>query len=87
MDMFSYGQISAGNLSAITTLPDELQDEIFKIAHHYTEQMKLHQEEIRQQALQQIVANKPKIPRDQNSRVTMAPTTTEDGDLENVYSV
>lgn len=87
MDMFSYGQISAGNLSAITTLPDELQDEIFKIAHHYTEQMKLHQEEIRQQALQQIVADKPKIAKDQNNRVTMAPTTTEDGDLENVYSV
>ncbi len=88
MDLLSYGSISGGNLSAITTLPDTLQDEIFKIAHHYTEQMKIHQEQIKNDVLQQIGSEQvPRIQKDQNNKVTMTKTTTEDGDLENVYSV
>ncbi len=90
MDMLSYGNISAGNLSAITTLPSELQDEVYKIAHHYTLEMKAHQDSIRESMAKQIELQKksqpvPRINKDQNNRITN--TTTEDGDLENVYSV
>ncbi len=90
MDMLSYGNISGGNLSAITTLPTELQDEVYKIAHHYTLEMKEHQDNIKESMAKQIEIQKksqpvPRINKDQNNRITN--TTTEDGDLENVYSV
>lgn len=90
MDMLSYGNISGGNLSAITTLPNELQDEVFKIAHHYTVEMKEHQDAIRNEMAKQVefqrkTVEAPKVKKDQNSRITN--TTTDDGDLENVYSV
>jgi hypothetical protein len=90
MDLLSYGNISGGNLSAITTLPNELQDEVYKIAHHYTAEMKQHQDMIRDEMAKQVEMQKkmvdgPKAKKDQNNRITN--TSTEDGDLENVYSV
>lgn len=90
MDMISYGNISAGNLSSIVVLPPALQDEIYKIAHHYTVEMKAHQEEIREQMTKQIAAEKkmisaPEVKKDQNNRSKKS--TTEDGDLENVYNL
>jgi hypothetical protein len=90
MDMLSYGNISAGNLSSIVVLPPELQDEIYKIAHHYTAEMKAHQEEIREQMTKQIEAEKkmismPEVKKDQNTKNKN--TTREDGDLENVYNL
>ena len=90
MDLLSYGNISAGNLSSIVVLPPELQDEIFKIAHHYTAEMKAHQEEIRDQMIKQIEAEKkmisvPEVKKDQNN--LSKKSTTEDGDLENVYNL
>lgn len=90
MDLLSYGNISAGNLSSIVVLPPELQDEVFKIAHHYTAEMKAHQEEIRDQMIKQIDAEKkminiPEVKKDQNRK--SKPSTTEDGDLENVYNL
>lgn len=90
MDLLSYGNISAGNLSSIVVLPPELQDEVFKIAHHYTAEMKAHQEAIRDQMIKQIDAEKkminiPEVKKDQNRK--SKPSTTEDGDLENVYNL
>ena len=90
MDLLSYGNISAGNLSSIVVLPPELQDEIFKIAHHYTAEMKAHQEEVREQMMKQIEAEKkmisiPEVKKDQNN--LSKKSTTEDGDLENVYNL
>jgi hypothetical protein len=91
MDLLSYGNISAGNLSSIVVLPPELQDEIFKIAHHYTAEMKAHQEEIREQMIKQIDAEKkminmpPEVKKDQNTKIKKI--TPEDGDLENVYNL
>lgn len=90
MDLLSYGNISAGNLSSIVVLPPDLQDEIFKIAHHYTAEMKAHQEEIREQIIKQIEAEKkmisvPEVKKDQNTKSKN--TTKEDGDLENVYNL
>ena len=91
MDLLSYGNISAGNLSSIVVLPPELQDEIFKIAHHYTAEMKAHQEEIREQMIKQIEAEKkmismpPEVKKDQNTKIKKI--TPEDGDLENVYNL
>ena len=91
MDLLSYGNISAGNLSSIVVLPPELQDEIFKVAHHYTAEMKAHQEEIREQMIKQIDAEKkminmpPEVKKDQNTKIKKI--TPEDGDLENVYNL
>lgn len=90
MDLLSYGNISAGNLSSIVVLPPELQDEIFKIAHHYTAEMKSHQEEIRDQMIKQIESEKkmisiPEVKKDQNNKSKKS--TAEDGDLENVYNL
>ncbi len=90
MDLLSYGNISAGNLSSIVVLPPELQDEVFKIAHHYTTEMKAHQEEIRDQMIKQVEAEKkminmPEVKKDQNN--LSKKSTTEDGDLENVYNL
>jgi hypothetical protein len=71
-------------------LPPELQDEIFKVAHHYTAEMKAHQEEIREQMIKQIDAEKkmismPEMKKDQNTKIKKI--TPEDGDLENVYNL
>ena len=91
MDLLSYGNISAGNLSSIVVLPPELQDEIFKVAHDYTAEMKAHQEEIREQMIKQIEAEKkminmpPEVKKDQNTKIKKI--TPEDGDLENVYNL
>lgn len=90
MDLLSYGNISAGNLSSIVVLPPELQDEVFKIAHHYTTEMKAHQEEIRDQMIKQVEEEKkmismPEVKKDQNN--LSKKSTTEDGDLENVYNL
>lgn len=76
MDMICYGNITAGNLSAITCLGEQQQNEIYSVAHKYTLEMREHQEEIRKEMSvlineekQQQLASQPtnKIGRDQNN--------------------
>jgi hypothetical protein len=91
MDLLSYNSISAGNMSAITTLPQNIQNEIFSIAHHYTISMKTHQEAIKNDMAKAIGVEAPSdqielIPpqrKDQNSREQ----SVDKGNLEDVYNI
>jgi hypothetical protein len=53
--------------------------------------MKAHQDEVREQMIKQIEAEKkminmpPEVKKDQNTKIKK--TTPEDGDLENVYNL
>lgn len=91
MDLLSYNSISAGNMSAITTLPQHIQNEIFSIAHHYTISMKTHQESIKNDMAKAIGVEPPNekielIPpqhKDQNNKETLQ----DKGTLEDVYNI
>lgn len=92
MDLLAYNTISAGNMSAITTLPQELQNEVYSIAHHYTLSMKNHQEAIKAdmaKVLGMEVPNDkielvPPARKDQNNKVTL---NGDGGNLEDVYNI
>lgn len=64
MDMLMHNNIGTGNMSAITVLSQDQQNEIFSIAHRYVLEMREHQEQIKlDQARQLGIAdpNKPQI--------------------------
>lgn len=88
MDMLSYGNIGVGNMTAITVLPEEMQNEIYAIAHHYTLQMKQHQEKIKSEMAKKLELDQgtqKTLNRDQNNKVTME--DLESGGLADVYSL
>ena len=92
MDLLAYNTISAGNMSAITTLPQELQNEIYSIAHHYTLSMKTHQDAIKADMAKalgmEVPSDKielvPPIHKDQNNKIT---SNGDGGNLEDVYNI
>lgn len=85
MDILSYGNIGVGNMTAITVLPQDMQNEIYSIAHHFSLQMKQHQDNIKLEMSKQlnIELEKPVVKKDQNNKVTLQKSDT--GDLADVY--
>lgn len=91
MDLISYNTISSGNLSAITTLPADLQNEIYSKAHQYTLSMQKHQSAIKADAAKKLGMQMP------NDRIELVPPTTtkkndvnlnkDGGNLEDVYNI
>jgi hypothetical protein len=92
MDLLAYNSISAGNMSAITTLPQDLQNEVYSIAHHYTLSMKNHQEVIKADMAKVLGMEVPSdrielVPpqrKDQNNKTTL---NSDGGNLEDVYNI
>jgi len=62
MDMLSHNNIGTGNMSAITVLSQEQQNEIFSIAHRYVLEMREHQEKIKLDQAQQLGIENPDKP-------------------------
>jgi hypothetical protein len=91
MDMLCYGSVTAGNLSAITCLPEDQQDQVFSVAHKYTIEMKEHQEEIRVEMAKQLSLEKANVTsleqaqRDQNALENKKNQDNNDN-LEDVYN-
>lgn len=79
MDISSYGNISAGNLDAITQLPLPQQTEVFSYAYSYHTQLSEHQLAIKQEVQKQILEGS--IKEDQNKKIE------NNGDLKDVYSL
>lgn len=92
MDLLAYNSISAGNMSAITTLPQEIQNEVYSIAHHFTLSMKGHQEAIKYDMAKALGMEVPSdklelVPpqhKDQNNKTTL---NADGGNLEDVYNI
>ena len=88
LDMLSYGNIGVGNMTAITVLSEEMQNEIYAIAHHYTLQMKQHQEKIKLEMAKRLEveeAERAMLKKDQNNKVSYK--ESNNGSLANVYSL
>lgn len=88
MDMLAYGNIGVGNMTAITVLPEDMQNEIYAIAHHYTLQMKQHQEKIKSEMVKKLEneqESQKTLNRDQNNKVTIEKSNS--GGLADVYSL
>lgn len=95
MDLLSYGQVSAGNMSAIADLTQEMQNDILAIAHNYSLQMKNHSDNIRNDCAKALGMDAPSdkidlIPpqssaprRDQNDKSTL----NNGESLEDVYNI
>jgi hypothetical protein len=82
LDMTAYGNITAGNLDAITQLPIPQQEQILTIAHKYNMQLVKNQELIRNELVNQSIANEKKE--------TEKPSEVgfdKGDDLKNVYSL
>ena len=62
MDMLMHNNISTGNMSAITVLPQDQQNEIFSIAHRYVLEMREHQEAIKMDQAKQLGIENPDKP-------------------------
>jgi hypothetical protein len=92
MDMLCYGSVTAGNLSAITCLAEDQQNQVFSVAHKYTLEMKEHQEEIRAEMAKQLGLEKmstvslEQAQRDQNALENKKTQEKDDG-LEDVYNL
>jgi hypothetical protein len=88
LDMLSYGNIGVGNMTAITVLPEEMQNEIYAIAHHYSLQMKQHQEKIKLDMVKRLEiedAERSMPKKDQNNKVSYK--ESNNGSLADVYSL
>lgn len=62
MDMLMHNNIGTGNMSAITVLPQDQQNEIFSIAHRYVLEMREHQEAIKMDQAKQLGIENPNKP-------------------------
>jgi len=96
MDLIAYGQISAGNLSAILDLTQDMQNDILAIAHNFSIQMKNHSDSIRNDVakalgvetpdnrIELVPPQSPSPRRDQNDPSTL---NTNGENLEDVYNI
>lgn len=96
MDMICYGNVTAGNLSAITCLSEQQQNDVYGVAHKYTIEMREHQEEIRKEMAALVAEEKkaqlanqisPRSLQDQNNLEKKLNEDKGPGDLSDVYNM